>query len=178
MKYEKTRAYKPEDVEYKITRRYLKDVIANEHLIEGAIAEKEHQEARLELLGINFDEKVSTTPNTDPFTEGVAALNEYRNELGTRLAEYRDIRSEASKVIAKVAHNKPHAYDVLCLRYLREKKFAAIAEELEYTLSHTHRLHREGLWELYRHIPREYKQRQKRAWARSEHQVYGRKSCQ
>lgn len=145
MKYEKTRAYK-------VTQSYLRGVLASERKIQSLEAEIEKQKSRLDVMGVNFDEKTFCGPS-DAMGDGVIRLREYIEEMQTDLVAYTEERKQAAKVLANIAEKA--SFDVLWYRYFEGLRFREISKLMAYSEDHVYRLHREAICELHRYLPRE-----------------------
>lgn len=140
----------------KYSQRYLRSICLAERRIQIYEAEIELQQSRLALNGVKDGENVSATLAGDVQEQGFVKLYELCDKLDTELIGYVEERERGLDVINNLQDQMQ--YEVVYLRYFKGLRFAEIAKIIYKSESQVYEYHSRALSNLFRYIPREYKQ--------------------
>lgn len=89
------------------------------------------------------DIRVQTSKNDHRLEDIMIKIMEYQNELCDDMERLVEIKKETKKAIDTVANDEQRL--VLEMRYLLYMRWEEIAVEMDYSMDHIFRMHREGL---------------------------------
>ena len=130
-------------------KQYLNQVRVYQLKIENKKKQLEHiRDMATSLKGLNYSEKVQTSRESgDNIGDDVADIIEIENEIKADIVNLERIKLDVIKTIDKV--HKAKCYNVLYQRYVNDKSFDCIADEMGYAdVRQVLRLHGEGLNEI------------------------------
>lgn len=126
---------------------YIRDLVKRKHVQEMEI---EHQREELDLSGVAFGERVTTSPSANAIPDGVAKLIGLIESYTTDLCEYVEEIETFSKVLAKL---KPQQQMTLYMRYVMLKDWKTVAKQARYSEPRLYEIRREALISLYDVMP-------------------------
>ena len=96
-------------------------------------------------VGVNLDGMPRATGNTDRLAILAIKMAEYNTELQEELNKLLDERVKAIKMIKTL---QPKQQSVLIEYYIHVKKWEQIAEEMDISVRHCHRIHGNALYNM------------------------------
>ena len=134
-------------------KEYLLQIRRIQILIRQTQDEMEEIKTLLGPQGLSYD-KISSSPSLADYDskmlELIIRLSDRQNVLNEYLIELSRKQAEIKKTLYRI--NNPEEIEVLYRRYFLWQHWEDIAEELNYSLSYTFRLHRSGLNDLEKHL--------------------------
>lgn len=142
------------DEKIKLAHIYAERVRSDFH--HKRFIEFELEEARrtLEVRGVQYGDKVSTSPTDAAIPEGVAKVIELEGKLDQFLVGYIENRSELIDVLSRI--ESPY-YDALFGHYLLNMKWEELCVEMHYSYRMIMYFRHKGLLKLYEVMPLEYR---------------------
>jgi hypothetical protein len=83
--------------------------------------------------------KVSGTRNVHRMEDAIVKMAELEEEINAEVEVLVELKREISRVVSRVEN--PACQTLLSLRYLCFKRWEQIAEDMSYSIQHTHRIH-------------------------------------
>lgn len=124
-------------------REYLDQIRVLDAKIQNLIQEKEAFAKGALFGGVSYRERVQSSPDPDPCASWYCTLETKEEEINRKIDELVSIRDEVIQRISEL--DSPRYIRLLYLRYVQLKKFREIADEMGYTKSHIHVLHKDAL---------------------------------
>jgi predicted transcriptional regulator len=83
--------------------------------------------------------KVSGTKNVHRMEDAIVKMAELEEEINAEVEVLVELKREISRIVGRVEN--PACQTLLSLRYLCFKRWEQIAEDMSYSIQHTHRIH-------------------------------------
>lgn len=132
-------------------KEYLLQVRRLEVMIRQKIELRESLRSAMYDVGAVGTEAERVQGGADPkgFEDAVAEIDAITAEIAAMTAELAAVKRE---VLEKIQRLRPVYADVLYKRYLERLPYWKIAADMDYSIGHIQRLHREGLAELEKEL--------------------------
>lgn len=124
---------------YKKYERYYNAVIEQIKSIESEM---------ISLKSPNFEERVQSSPKNDPIGEMVCALEKEKGKLGMRMTEYKGKMLLIKRQVAEIDSINNDYYIVLLFRYILNKDWRFICDNLHLSRTQANVVHGRALLEF------------------------------
>lgn len=124
---------------YKKYERYYNAVVEQIKSIESEM---------ISLKSPNFEERVQTSPKNDPIGEMVCALEKEKGKLGMRMTEYKGKMLLIKRQVAEIDSINNDYYIVLLFRYILNKDWRFICDNLHLSRTQANVVHGRALLEF------------------------------
>lgn len=124
---------------YKKYERYYNAVIEQIKSIESEM---------ISLKSPNFDERVQTSPKNDPIGEMVCSLEKEKGRLGMKMTEYKGRMLLIKRQVSEIDSINNDYYIVLLFRYILNKDWRFICDNLHLSRTQANVVHGRALLEF------------------------------
>ena len=129
------------------TKEYLSQISRLNTTIKNKLSEiSQIRELSYSISAISSEEKVKTTLTYDKIGSTYAKIDALQHQLNQIIYEYVDRKNE---IIAQIDNMENEIfYDILFSRYVEQKTFERIAQDMNYSFRQITRLHEKALKEF------------------------------
>ncbi len=137
------------------TKEYLLQISRINRTIKNKLSEiSQIRELSYSISAINGEEKVKTTLAYDKIGNTYAKIDALQHQLDKIIYEYVDRKNEIITQIDSIENEV--FYDILFSRYIEQKTFEKIAQDMNYSFRQITRLHEKALKEFEKKYGVEY----------------------
>lgn len=127
----------------KKARKVLTQVMAANQMVDLLLQEKEEYERLLTSIpSVDYSKDRIQTSRTDTMSEAVIRLIEYNEKLDVLIDEFVEIRDFAFQIMHELDATEAK---LLYSRYMQGKTWEQVAESVNFTERHAHRVHERAL---------------------------------
>ena len=138
------------------TKTYLQQISRLDRMINNKLSEiSQLRELAMSVSAVKNEERVQNTPNFDKIGTAYCKIEEMEEKVDKLIDEYVDKKHLIISQIDGI-ENETY-YEILFARYIEEKTFEKIADEMTYSWRQTIRIHGRALQEFEKLYGKTYK---------------------